>query len=37
MAQESRKMLQLIVPPRLDEAVKAGAAREMCTIAEYVR
>jgi hypothetical protein len=38
MAQErARKMLQLIVPPRLDEAIKVAADREMSTISEYVR
>ena len=37
MSQDSRKMLQLIVPPSLDEAVKLAASREMSTISEYVR
>jgi len=37
MSQDSRKMLQLIVPPSLGEAVKIAANREMSTISEYVR
>jgi hypothetical protein len=32
-----RKMLQLSVPRRLDEAVKLAASRNMCTISDYVR
>jgi hypothetical protein len=37
MSQDSRKMLQLIVPPSLQAAVKLAADREMTSISEFTR